>query len=123
MYIGIRRIGITQLSKKLDHRIDRGSKHVILEMVFHSTPAKTAIVIFLSCRTNLDSVNTRELGCKGKFGKAIVRVPATTVIVPTDRDCLFCERANAGGGEFHTRGATQVRYRNGLNRFQVRSYN
>jgi hypothetical protein len=71
MYIGIRRIGITQLSKELDLRIDRGSKHIILEMVFHSTLAKTVIVTFLSCGMNQDSVNTRELGCKGKFEEAI----------------------------------------------------
>jgi hypothetical protein len=34
---------MTRLSNKIDLRIDRGFKHVILEMVFYTTSAKIAI--------------------------------------------------------------------------------
>jgi hypothetical protein len=71
MSIGIRRIRMTGRSKETNLRIDRGSKRVILEMVFHSTLAKTAIVTYLSYGTNQDSVNIRELDFGGMFRKAI----------------------------------------------------
>jgi hypothetical protein len=58
MYIGIRRIRMTGRSKKMELKIDRGSKHVILEMVFHSTPVKTATLIFIASWTNQHSVKT-----------------------------------------------------------------
>jgi hypothetical protein len=58
MYIGIRRIRMTGRSKKMELRIDRGSKHVILEMVFHSTPVKTATLVFLASWTNQPLVKT-----------------------------------------------------------------
>jgi hypothetical protein len=73
MYIvGIRRIRMTRLSEEMLLRIGRGSKRVVLEMVFHSTCVKTAGVSIPSSGTNQDSVSTRMLGCMAKYGEAIL---------------------------------------------------